>query len=156
MGLEDMVQGYTTEVIAELPLPNLLQRSLMEHNTPNMFEMLNVHTIEEYIAGFFANMAINIIAMVVVFVLVRVILGILSNMLDVVGRLPVIRQFNRGGGLIFGLLQGIIIVWIGLAVINLFFLNPTTPELARLLDESLIAGFIYEYNPIMAVITNIR
>ena len=156
MGLEEVVQGHTVELIATLPLPDLVRRSLEHHNTPNMFELLNVHSIEEYIAGFFAGMAVNIIAMILVFIIVRIILGVLSGMLDVVGRLPVIRTFNRGGGLLLGLIQGVVIVWIGLAIMNLFFLDPTNTELVRLLDQSLLAGFIYENNPIMAILTNIR
>jgi len=156
MGLEDVVHIHTGELLYALPLPDLIRQSLMRHNTPNIFELLNVHTIEEYIAGFFAGMAINIIAMVLVFIIVRLILGFLAGLLDIVGRLPVIRTFNRGGGLILGLIQGVIIVWLGLALINLFFLNPTTPELIRLLDESLLAGWIYEYNPIMTMLANIR
>jgi len=156
MGFEDVVQVHAEEVIASLSLPDLLQRSLLEHNTPNIFELLNAHTIEEYIAGFFAGMAINIIAMVLVFIVVKLILGLLAGALDLVARLPVIKQFNRGGGLLLGLGQGIILIWLGLALINLFFLDPTTPELARLLEESLIAGWIYEHNPIMMMLANIR
>lgn len=155
MGLEGVVQTHTVDLIATLPLPDMIRRALVTQDTANMFELLNVVTIEEYIAGFFAGMAINIIAMILVFLLVRVILGILSGMLDIVGRLPVIRHFNRGGGLILGLIQGIVIVWIGLVVINLFFLDPTQPQLMQMLDESLIAGWIYENNPIMSILTNI-
>ena len=156
MGLEEVVQAHAEEVIGSLPLPDLLYRSLLQHNTPNVFELLNVNTIEEYIAGFFAGMAINIVAMVLVFIVVRLILGFLAGVLDIVARLPVIKQFNRGGGLLLGLGQGMILIWLGLALMNLFFLDPTTPELARLLDESLIAGMIYEYNPIMIMLANIR
>ena len=157
MGLENVVHAHSVELIATLPLPDLLRRSLLQHyNTPSMFEMLRVDTIEEYIAGFFAGMAINIIAMIIVFIVVRLVLGLLSNTLDIVGRLPVIRTFNRGGGLALGFVQGVIIVWIGLVVINLFFLDPTNTDLIRILDESLIAGWVYEHNPIMSMLANIR
>ncbi|MCL2420979.1 MAG: CvpA family protein [Defluviitaleaceae bacterium] len=156
MGLEDIVQAHAGETIASLPLPDLLRQALTNHNTPNIFELLNVHTIEEYIAGFFAGMAINIIAMLAVFIIVRLIFEIIAGLLDLVARLPVVRTFNRGGGLLFGFIQGIIIVWLGLAFINLFFLNPTTPALATLLDESLLAGWIYEHNPIMVMLSYIR
>ena len=157
MDLGSVIHMHAAELISSLPLPELLRRSLLvHHDTPNMFELLNVSTIEEYIAGFFAGMALNIIAMVLVFIIVRLILGLVSGMIDVVGRLPVIRHFNRGGGLILGVIQGVIIIWLGLAVINLFFLDPTRPELVRLLNESLLAGWIYENNPIMSMLANIR
>ena len=157
MGLEEVVHLHSLEVIANLPLPDLMRRSLLLHyDTPSMFELLGVRTIEEYIAGFFAGMALNIVAMLIVFIIVRVILGFISGMLDVVGRLPVIRPFNRAGGLIAGLVQGVVIVWIGLTVMNLFFLDPTNADLVRLLEESLIAGWVYENNPILGMLASIR
>lgn len=156
MDLGHVVHLQAIELLSSLPLPDLLRRSLLlHHDTPNMFDLLNVTTIEEYIAGFFAGMALNIVAMILVFILVRLILGFVSGMIDIVGRLPIIRTFNNGGGLIIGFIQGVIIVWLGLVVINLFFLDPTRPELARLLEESLLAGWIYEHNPIMAIISQI-
>jgi len=47
-----------------------------------------------------------------------------------------------------------VIVWLGLAVINIFFLDPTRPELMNLLEASLLAGLIYEHNPFMAILTS--
>ena len=156
MGLEEVVYVHATDIIATLPLPDLLRRSLVQHyEMPNMFEFLNVSTVEEYIAGFFAGMAINIISMILVFIIVRLSLGFLSGLLDVVGRLPVIRNFNHGGGLIVGIVQGVIVVWIGLALMNLLFLDMTRPELVGLLEGSLIAGWVYENNPLMAILANI-
>ena len=154
MGLEHVVQAHATELIANLPVPALLRRALLQQ-TPEAYELLGIYAIESHIASFFAGMAINIISMILVFFAVRLILGILSGMLDLVGRLPVVRHFNRGGGLLLGALQGVIIIWIGLAVINLFFLDPTRPELMSLLNESLLAGWIYDHNPIMTFLADI-
>ena len=152
MGMEELIEGHTADLIGSLPVPEILRRSLERHNTPSMFELLNVHTIEEYIAGYFANMAINILSVVLVFILVRIIMNILSNMLDIVGHLPIIRSFNRVGGLGVGLVRGVLLVWIGLAVMSLFFINPTNPGLQYQLEASLVAGWIYENNPILAAI----
>jgi len=156
MGLEDMIYGTATEFIAGLPLPDMISRYLLRNSTPEMFERLNVSSIEQFVAAYFARMAINIIALVLVFILVRLLLGFISKLFDLVGRLPVIKHFNRGGGLLFGLVQGLLIVWIGLAIMILFFLDPTGPELRQMLDDSLIVGWIYEHNPIMAILANIR
>lgn len=155
MGLEYAVQTHSADLIYSLPIPDILRRNLLENNTPNMFELLNVQTIEEYIAAYFAGLAINIIAIILVFIAVRLILGLVSRVLDIVGKLPVINQFNRVGGLLLGLLKGVIVVWIGLTIMNLFFLDPTMPGLQNMLAESLIAGWFYEYNPIMQIIATV-
>lgn len=156
MGLEGVVREHTYDLIRTLPLPDLLIRSLLQYDTPNMYELLDIQTIEEYIASYFAGLAVNIISVIVVFIVVWLIMRIITSMLDLVGRLPVIRVFNHGGGLIFGFLQGILIVWIGLIIINLFFLDPNRPEAYSLLNESLFAGIIYEYNPIMRILASIN
>ena len=156
MNLESAVNLHAEELIMTLPLPGLLVGSMLEHHTPNMFNLLQVQTIEEFIAGFFAGMAINIITMFLIFVIIRLFLGLLSGLLDIVGRLPVIRTFNHGGGLILGAIQGVVVIWIGLSVLNLFFLNPTEPGLSQLLNNSLIAGWVYENNPIMILLAMIQ
>ncbi|MCL2400201.1 MAG: CvpA family protein [Defluviitaleaceae bacterium] len=155
MGLEDAVQTHSAELISTLPIPDILRRNLIENNNPNMFELLNVQTIEEYIASYFAGLAINIISIILVFIAVRLILGLISGVLNIVGKLPIIKQFNHGGGLLLGILQGVIVVWVGLTIINLFFLDPTAPGLQVMLDESLVAGWFYENNPIMHMIASI-
>jgi len=155
MGLEDMVQAHSGEIITNLPLPDIILNFLYQHNTPNAFEILNVSTIEEYIAAYFARMAINVISLFVVFVVVKFILSLISGLLDLMSRLPVIKQFNKGGGLLIGLALGVIIVWIGLAVMTLFFLDPTNPDLMSMLENSLIAGWVYETNPIMKMLADI-
>ena len=156
MNLSDAAQYQSEEVIANLPLPDLIRGFLYEHNTPNVFELLNVSTIEEYIAAYFARLAINIISKVAVFIIVKFTLSLLAGVLDLVARLPVIKQFNKGGGMLLGFTLGLIIVWIGLAVMILFFLDPTGPELMTMLDNSLVVGWIYENNPIMRVLGNIQ
>ena len=155
MNLGDVVQYQSEDLIANLPLPDIIRSFLHEHNTPNVFELLNVHTIEEYIAAYFARMAINIIAKVAVFLIVKFTLSLLSGLLDLVSRLPIIKQFNQIGGMLAGFLLGLIIVWIGLAVMILFFLDPTGPELMIMLDNSLVVGWVYENNPILQMLGNI-
>ena len=48
MGLEDMVQAHSGEIITSLPLPDIILNFLYQHNTPNAFEILNVSTKTGY------------------------------------------------------------------------------------------------------------
>jgi len=156
MGLDEVLYTQSLEFIDSLPLPALLRNNLLMHyDSPGAFEALNVNTIEEYVAAFFAGIAINIIAILVVFLIVWIALGVLSKVLDIIGRLPIIRHFNKGGGTILGAVQGLIVVWIGLAVLSLFFLDPTRPEMVVMLDQSLLANIFYQYNPIMSMLATI-
>ena len=156
MNLGDIVQYQSEEVITQLPIPEIIRNFLYEHNTPSIHNLLNVDTIEEYIAAYFARMAINIIAKIAVFIIVKFTLSLLSGVLDLASRLPVIKQFNQLGGMLIGFLLGLLIVWIGLAVMILFFLDPTGPELMLMLENSLIVGWVYENNPILQILGSIE
>lgn len=154
MGLDEILYTQSLDFINALPLPALLRNTLLLHyqDTPDAIATLNVATVEEYVAAFFAGIAINIIAILVVFLIVWIILGVLSKVLDIVGRLPIIRHFNKGGGIILGAIQGLIVVWVGLAVLSLFFLDPTRTDLVDMLNQSLLADIFYQYNPIMSML----
>lgn len=156
MGLEELVYTHTADIFANLPIPSVLQNSLVENHTPNMVELLNVNSIEEFIAAYIAGLVVNIIAIVIVFVLVRVILGIISNLLDIVGKLPIIRSFNRLGGIIAGAFQGVIVIWVIMTLATLFFLNPDRPEFQNMLESSWVAFWFFENNPILSSLMNIQ
>ena len=147
MDLETFVADQTAVqsayLIDSLPLPLILQNMLHSNNTPNMFELLQVATLEEYIAGFFANMAINGIAILAVFLLTLLALTFIGIALDIVAKLPVIRTLNRLGGLIFGLAMSAVIVWFALVIIALFVVS-AHPMVSQMLEGSWITQRLFE------------
>jgi len=147
MNLEDFVAEQATaagtEVINNLPLPSILQNLLLSYNTPNMFELLQVATIEEYIAGFFANMVINGLAILAVFLLTMLALTFIGYALDIVSKLPVIRTLNRIGGFLFGIVMSAVIVWIALVLVALFVVT-ANPMISDMVEGSRIAQWLFE------------
>ncbi|MCL2841307.1 MAG: CvpA family protein [Defluviitaleaceae bacterium] len=149
LNLERVVVDHTaarqSEVIDSLPVPDSLREMLHNFNTPDMFELLQVSTIDDYISGFFANMVINIVAMVAVFFLVLIMLSIAGVALDIVSKLPVINSFNNGGGLIVGLALGGILAWICIVVMTLIFATTTDPLIYALMNGSFVVQFVLEF-----------
>jgi len=157
MNLQAVFNEHTAargaEIIDRLPLPGALRAQLHLNNTPDMFELLRVATVEEYISSFFANMVINAIAILAVFVLAMVALAIVGSLLDIVGMLPVIRTLNRVGGLAVGLAIGAILVWVGLVAMTLMFAAGVHPSLNDLLQGSVITAWIFDNEFILPWLT---
>ena len=147
MNLEPRIVGYATpqgaEMIDSLPIPAILQALLHSFNTPEMFDTLNVATMEEYISGFFANIAVNGLAIVLVFVVTLIALFIIGAMLDIVSKLPIINTINRIGGAAFGIVVSGAAIWLGL-VVAVLFVTSDTPVVYNALDGSWIAGLLLE------------
>lgn len=131
-------------LIDQLPLPDALRALLHANNTPDMFALLQVATVEEYIAGFFANIVVNAMALLAVFILVMIGLSIAGYALDIVAMLPVISTLNRAGGLALGLVMGMILVWVGVLVMTIFFATGTHPDMYDLMQGSVVTRWIFE------------
>ncbi|MCL2664598.1 MAG: CvpA family protein [Defluviitaleaceae bacterium] len=151
MGLSHM----TASMIPDLPLPAALINAINANNNPETYIALKVDSLEGYVGGFIANIAINIIAGALVFLLVRVLLLIASVVLKIVGKLPVIRTFNNAGGLIAGALNGLAVVWGALAVFALFTINKNYIEIDAALRSSFVTRFFYDNNPILSLFLKI-
>jgi len=146
LNLEAVVQEHVaargTEIINALPLPGILQSLLHANYNPDMFELLQVATIEEYITGFFANMVINGIAVLIVFALTLILLAIIGHALDLVSKLPVIRTVNSVCGFIFGFAISSVIIWLCLIVAAVAFSGDSA--VVELMEESWIAQWLFE------------
>jgi len=139
-GISEAARG--SDMINALPLPQAMRTSLYNNNNPDMFEILRVNTIEEYITGFFANIVINVISLVVVFLLVLLILHFVGRALKIVDYIPVIGTFNRAGGLAAGALIGFGIVWLGLFIVTMFFSAGVNEAMYGLIQGSAMARWM--------------
>ena len=149
---DDAVRQLQNQLIRSLPQSTFILGHLQANNNPEAYSILNVSSISDYIAGFFANMIVNLIAVVLVFIATRILLSIILRFLDLVADLPVIRQMNKTGGAIFGMIQGLLFVWLILCVLTFFFLTNRFEDMFIGIQSGLITGFLYNSNPIMAIL----
>ena len=140
--MDETVRG--NNIISALPVPQALRDSLLDYNTPDMFELLRVNTVEDFVSSFFAGIIINILSMLLVFVLVLVILRVISKALGIVDKLPLIRSVNRAGGLVAGVLIGAILAWLGLTLVTVFFTASQDTALYGLIQGSAILRWLLD------------
>ncbi len=117
--------------------------------------MLGVDNVEEYIAGFFANMILNVLSIIIIFVLACVILGVAGSLLDLVGRLPVISTLNRAGGLAVGLVMGLAVSWVGLLVLGVLFTTPAYGDVYAYAQGSFAARWLIDSGFMMELLTGV-
>lgn len=125
----------------------------IDPSASSVFNILGIS--KEGINGSVTNFIITIGSFVLVFLLLRLLLFVVSRLLDMAARLPVIKQFNKVGGLIFGVLKGVLVLYIVFAV--LFLITPLISEsssVISLVDSSLIAKNFYRYNFIILWLNN--
>lgn len=99
-----------------------------------------------------ADIIINAGTWILVFILARIILIFAKSLLELIVKLPVIKQMDKIGGVAYGLLEGIIIVYVALAILS--FVSPMfdSAEVLSAVNHAAIGGFLYNNNIILKLI----
>ena len=152
--------GFTTKAaqnlfISGLDLPDFMKFTLMEHNNPDAYAALNADGLTEYIGGFLANLSLNIISMLLLFIVIYIVMRLLGKLLDAVTKLPVISALNRLGGLVIGFFQGVIVILLIFTGVSLFLSQPNFSVFMDLLERSELSKMFYDNNFILHMVTRI-
>lgn len=153
---EDTIKNQKAQnkKIVELPLPNTIKKQLIENNNKEVYSDLLVENFENYLCKYIAIMIIRAFSFLILYIIVRIGVFILAKMLDIISKLPVIKQMDKTAGLILGGLQGILIIWIGCIVLMLFSGTVLGKEIYEYINNSVILTFIYEHNILMLLLTS--
>lgn len=88
---------------------------------------------------------------IILFVIARIALIVLKYITAIIARLPVIKQFDKLGGIIYGLLEGLVITYFALALIS--FITPMTKgNLSDSINKSYIGSSMYNNNLLLKII----
>ena len=99
-----------------------------------------------------ATLIVNIISLILVFVLCKLLIMVIGKALDIVGKLPVIRQFNKLGGIVAGFAKGVLFCYIIFALLVVFAPMQNHGEVQKAIDSSTIASKMYYDNLLLKMI----
>lgn len=91
---------------------------------------------------------LKVLSFVIVYILVTLILLILKFALKIFTKLPVINQIDKIGGIVLGFAEGVIIVYIIIAIISIVVPEKKDGNISQKIDESYIGRYVYNNNVI--------
>ena len=103
-------------------------------------------------AGVISTKLINVGVMIGIFILARVILVVITLMDDIITELPILKQFDAIGGILYGVIKSLLIIYAVLAI--LFFIVYTTGNTAisEAIANSYITKLFYDHNLLLKII----
>lgn len=145
-------------MIENLALPDFLKQVLLENSNMEVYKLLGVdgvHQIGDYVSRFLATMAINALSFILLFILAVIIIGLLAHLLDLIAKLPVLKQINHIAGFAVGLVLSMLLLWVISLV--LFFATSLqgTTELQLLIEQSPFVQIFYENNLLLDTLTDV-
>lgn len=86
---------------------------------------------------------LKMLCFILIYLIVRFLLGFLSSLINGISKLPLLKQVNKGLGAVIGALKGVAIVFLVCTLLNAIPLDYFEPPiLAQAVDNSLICNFI--------------
>ncbi len=111
----------------------------------------DINFIPELISKGLLNIVINIFSIIIIFWLVNILMNLLLEIFSFILKAPVLKQLNRAGGIIFGLIEGLFIIYL---------LNMVLSPIASVFPESFIGkgvsnSLIYDYLKDIKIMLNL-
>ena len=153
--LDGLTRIQQTELIRNLPVPDFVQKMMLNYNNSSGYRKLDASGFGEYIAGFIADLVIHIAAFLVTLLVTHLIIWGVLTALDVFAKMPFLYTINRTGGLLVGLVQGILVVWVFFLVLSALSGTEAGMRLMEMVDESVLLRPLYEHNLFLKEITGV-
>lgn len=114
-----------------------------------------IETGKANIANSLTVFFINILSMVIIFLIARLIIHLLVMLLNSIAQLPVLKQFNSTTGLVFGILKGVLVVYIAFAILTPIISMYPDGNIAEYTYQSTLGQFFYKKNIIINFINSL-
>ena len=135
--------------IEKLSIPKVLKKGLTENDNKSKYEEIGAANFQEYASTYIAYSIINSITYIVVFILILSLLKVITHALNLLTKLPVIHTLNKLGGLGVGVLEGLIIVWIGFVALTMFCSTDLGTQVLKQIEKSVWLSYLYDNNLIL-------
>lgn len=147
--IEDQLEpdaGQQEEIIRQLPLPDGMKELLLENNNEEGYRSMAAEGFADYLSGYLAYAVINGIAFVLSFVVTIILIRLILYAVDILTDLPVLGGINRAGGIVLGVVQGLLWLWIIFLVIALFADTPAGRVLMEQIRSNPVLSWLYNNN----------
>ena len=99
-----------------------------------------------------ANNLIKIAVGILVFIVAKITLLFVKALARLISNLPIIGSFNKIGGAIYGILQGMLIIYILFAILSIFAPTMENSGILEAINSSTIGKIMYNNNIILKII----
>lgn len=122
----------------------------LSESLPSIILKNSENTVQS-IAKSCSNTLIETACLILIFIIAKIVLKFVTALADLIAKLPILKQFNKLGGTIYGIIEGLFIVFVGFAVISLIapMLDVSVLEA---INSSTLGSICYNNNILLKII----
>lgn len=155
-----LTQPEIKQIVDAASLPTHVSDKLSTNMTAHVLDgkLLNgqpVATVNDYFNVTIANIILNLLCFIAVFVIVWIALSIIFNMLGGQKRIPALRKYDALMGGCIGFIEGIFMVYLIFSLVPVAMTIVSISSLSKYIDASVFGTFFYKTNFIIGMIPGV-
>ena len=95
---------------------------------------------------------INAICFIVIFIVARIALFFLKFIAEAIAEIPLIKQFNELGGVLYGVLKGFFVVYLFFAIVSLIAPIVDIAGFLEMINSSFLGKMLYDNNLLLKIL----
>lgn len=159
--IDDNIKNSIVEIVSDdvsetgkVKEDSNLPKSIVNHINESIETSVNEtkQTVVNAVAEQISKTAVNVGVAIILFIVARIALIFVSAISSLITDLPIIKQFDKAGGIIYGLVEALIIIFIVFAIIS--FISPMIEGsgLIKAINKSIVGSVFYNNNLLMNII----
>lgn len=149
-GLDEMIENTLNETFGE-QVRFMGLASYLETEADNIVNGTE-NEAEYVVASVMAEKTVSLIVFIAIFTAVRVALFALTFVADAITSLPILKQLDDVGGILYGLVKALLIIYAVLAVVSVVVSFTASTEIADVISSSYVTKFFYDNNVILNIL----
>ena len=145
--LKTSIEQFITEKTSSLP------QVIVDYIDETMAQSVNEakEVAIENTAQSVTNLIVNAGVWIAVFIIARILLIFIKFITALIAKLPVIKQFDKLGGILYGILEAFVILYVLLAIISFIAPMINNAEFIDALNKSFIGSMLYNNNILLKI-----
>lgn len=150
----DKVESRSEQVAAVngLALPEHIKTSIVDNNNSEIYDLLDVSGVYDYVAKSVAIVIINAAVFLLLALMCKITFFILIHNTNSFTKLPIVRSIDKIGGGVLGALKALIYTWGFLVVVSITSTTEWSQQILAQIDATPILKLLYENNILLDIV----
>lgn len=151
------VQTQGSAIIENITwMPSFISEELIKNNNQEVYKLLNVSSITDYISSYLTNIIISLLAVIITWLILKILLVFfLETANGIASHVPIVSNINKVGGGLIGIGKGLLAIWIICLVVPIIITYPIFEGINSYIIESYVGKWLYENNMILMAFNSI-
>lgn len=143
--LTSALNPFITEVLQIIGLDTTIQHSIAASDN-ELIQTMEVLGLGDAVSGYMAEEVLHVLAFLITMVLVGVLVRGIAFVMGIASKLPIIKGLNKTAGLVVGLAEGVVLIWVLFFVATVFSATAWGGAIMKMIAQSSLLSWLYRNN----------